>query len=118
MTRKTWRCFHCDDVFRSVVDARNHFGTTEASEPACKVQAAGEFGILGALRNLEDQLSRYRADDSDIIRAMCGMQSDHVQALLREEEKGYARGLADAREYPETIGLQRAAAPNLDKQEK
>lgn len=106
---KTWRCFHCDDVFRTQVDARNHFGSTEVSEPACLIKAPGEFALLQALRNAEDELARYRREDSDVLRAMWSMQSDHATALRREEEKGYERGLRDAKAHPETIGLQRAA---------
>lgn len=36
--RKTWRCFHCDEVFRSRKAAYAHFGPDEACEklpPAC-----------------------------------------------------------------------------------
>jgi hypothetical protein len=50
-----------------------------------------------AFRRAEAELERYRCDDSDADRAMAAMRSDHSQALIREEEKGYARGVADAR---------------------
>lgn len=96
-TMKCWRCFHCDDVFHTEMEARNHFGGTQESEPACRIKAAGEFALLRALRNAEDELDRYRAEDSDVLRAMSSMQSDHAIALRREEEKGYERGLRDGR---------------------
>lgn len=96
-SEKNWRCFHCDDVFHTEMEARNHFGSTESSEPACRIKLAGEFSLLRALRNAEDELARYRLEDSDVLRAMHSMQSDHAQALRREEEKGYERGLRDAR---------------------
>jgi len=105
---KEWRCFHCDEVFTTEVDARNHFGSDQSSEPACQIKVAGEFALLQALRNAEDQLARYRNDDSDVLRAMWSAQADHATALRREEEKGYERGLRDAKEHPETLGLQRA----------
>lgn len=95
---KIWRCFHCGEVCKSEVDARNHFGAIEGSEPACSIKAAGEFALLKALRNAEDRLQRYAAEDSDTLRAMSAMQSDHQQALIREEERGYAKGLDDMRE--------------------
>lgn len=95
---KSWRCFFCDDVFTTQVDAENHFGRYEHAEPACVIKAPGEFALLRALRNAEGQLERYRSEDSDIMRAMASMQSDHIQALRREEEKGYARGLRDAQQ--------------------
>lgn len=97
--QQSWRCFHCGEVCRSEVDARNHFGSTESSEPACLIKAAGEFALLNALRNAEDQLARYRAEDSDTLRAMYSMKSDHKVALLREEESGYAKGVADMRKH-------------------
>jgi hypothetical protein len=95
---KSWRCFHCDEVITSEVDARNHFGRDQGCETACRIKAAGEFALLQALRNAEDQLARYHNEDSDVLRAMWSMQSDHSIALRREEEKGYARGLKDGRE--------------------
>jgi hypothetical protein len=100
-----WRCFHCDEVFTAEVDARNHFGTREDSDPACRIKAAGEFALLAALRNAEDALNRYRSEDSDIIRAMQSMVSDNARALICEEEKGFTRGLEDAKKHPETLGL-------------
>lgn len=39
----------------------------------------------------------HRQEDGNIIRAMYSMSADHAQALRREEERGYAKGLADAR---------------------
>lgn len=97
-----WRCFHCGDVLTSEVDGENHFGRREGAEPACKIKAAGEFALLQALRNAEDELERYRAEDSDVLRAMHSMAADHQVALRREEERGYERGLRDARLSPET----------------
>jgi hypothetical protein len=95
---KHWRCYYCGEVCRSEVDARNHFGSPPGSEPACQIKAAGEFALLQALRNAEDQLARYRAEDSDVLRAMASMQCDHETALRREEERGYAKGVDDMRE--------------------
>jgi hypothetical protein len=109
---KTWRCFHCDEVLRTPVDARNHFGNTHGSEAACLIKAPGEFAMLQALRNAEDELARYRSEDSDVLRAMWSAQSDHAAALRREEEKGYARGLEDAKAHPETLGLRSAGETN------
>jgi hypothetical protein len=97
MAHKKWRCFHCDEVFTTEVDARNHFGRDEGCETACLIKGAGEFALLQALRNAEDEITRFRNEDSDVIRSMWAMQADHSTALRREEEKGYARGLKDAR---------------------
>lgn len=104
-----WRCFHCDEVISSRVDAENHFGRHEGAEPACKIKAAGEFALLQALRNAEDELSRYRSEDSDIIRVLWSTRADHATALRREEEKGYARGLRDAQHVETTCSECRGA---------
>lgn len=94
---RTWRCFHCGEACKGEADARNHFGSLEGSEPACQIKAAGEFALLRALRNAEERLQRYHAEDSDIMRAMASMQSDHSVALRREEEAGYGKAVAHMR---------------------
>ena len=104
-----WRCFFCSDVFVTERDARLHFGGTRGADAACQIKIAGEFALLDALRNAEDELQRYRNEDSDILRLLWSTRADHAEALRREEEKGYARGLEDAKEHPETLGLTRAA---------
>jgi hypothetical protein len=105
MSRKVWRCFHCDEVFRSRVDAENHFGKRQGDEPACLIKAAGEFALLRALRSAQEDLCQYYAEDSNILRAMHSQAADYEQRIIRAEEQGYARGLRDARTYPETLGL-------------
>jgi hypothetical protein len=40
------------------------------------------------------------------------MGADHAVALKREEERGYARGLADVRKHPEELGLKPIADAN------
>jgi hypothetical protein len=89
---KEWRCFHCDEVFRDEAAAREHFGSYGPrilSEPACQIDAA-EY------RAMEKRMTDYNAEDADIHRQMARMEHEHKTALRREEEKGYARGLADA----------------------
>jgi len=93
---KEWRCFHCDEVFTTYATARHHFGREEGAHPACLIKAPGEWALVAALRNAEDQLARYRAEDSDVLRAMHSMTADHQTALRQEEEKGFARGMRDA----------------------
>lgn len=93
--RKSYRCFFCDDVFTNRISAEVHFGRRLESVAACQI--GGEHALLKLLRDQEDQLARYRAEDSDALRAMHAQSADHQVALRREEEKGYARGLQDAR---------------------
>lgn len=102
MSRKTWRCFFCDEVFTRRKDASEHFGcfdSCEADIPACKI-AAHEGHLVHYIRTLEGELRRYRDEDSDVMRSIMTLESEHAAALRNEEEKGYARGLADGRVLP------------------
>lgn len=90
-----WTCFHCGETFTTVGAARDHFGADPLATPGCQIKAGEERGLLMALRKAEAELARYRADDSDMDRKLYAMQAEHRAALQREEEKGYARGLAD-----------------------
>lgn len=94
-----WRCFHCGDTFTLAQRrwAAEHFGRNENAQPVCLIRTAGEDALLAALREAESQLEGYRAEDSLILRSMVSMQADHRQALVHEEERGYAKGVADAR---------------------
>jgi hypothetical protein len=91
---KTWRCFHCDEVFTTAREAASHFGGEEGALTACQIKAF-EFHLVHRIRDLEDQLARYRAEDSDVMRSIMTLEADHRQALIRAEEQGYARGLRD-----------------------
>lgn len=95
---KHWRCYYCGEVCKTEHEARNHFGSSLGAETACQIKVAGEWALLEALRNAEDQLGRYRSEDSEVLRAMASMQSDHQKAMRGEEEAGYGRGVADMRE--------------------
>ncbi len=91
---KEWRCFHCDEVFTNPVHALEHFGGDESVTPACKIRGS-EGHLITYIRRLETELRSYR-DDSDLItRAWLAKESEQHQALIREEEKGYARGVRD-----------------------
>ena len=92
-----WRCFHCGDTFTKaqVKHARDHFGTDESQTPVCLIREPGEYHVLRALRNAQDELATYRAEDTELHRALSAMACDHGAALRREEERGYAKGLRD-----------------------
>lgn len=91
-----WRCFHCDDVFTSRSEASAHFGYEIDATPACKI-APDLRGLIKFMRWQEGELQRYRREDSDASRQFYALGADHARALQTEEEKGYARGLADGR---------------------
>ena len=92
-----WRCFHCGETFTKaqVKHARDHFGRDEGETPVCLIREPGEYAVLRALRDAQDELAQSRAEDTWVHRALHSMSADHQQALIREEERGYAKGLAD-----------------------
>lgn len=91
-----WTCFHCGETFHASGLAEAHFGHHVDGEPACRLNRK-ERGLAFQLREAEQQLERYRMEDSNTDRAMHAMRADHAVALIREEEKGYAKALADIR---------------------
>ncbi len=91
-----WRCFHCDESFTDATAAETHFGKSESSRPACQLDAA-EY------RAMEERMRRYNDEDSDLHREIHRIESRYQQALQREEEAGYARGLKDGGAVPAPV---------------
>lgn len=113
MPRKQWRCFFCDDVFSTRHEAAEHFGAFNACEadvPACKI-AGHEKHLVHYIRKLEQELSRYQSEDSDVMRSIMTLEADHRQALIRAEEDGYNKGVRDMRAEAEKAIR---SAPSLD----
>ena len=95
MAHIQWRCFHCASVFRSAREAAIHFGADEAATCACVLPH--EQHLVEHIRDLERQLDSYRAESDKVMCSIMTLEADHRQALMREEEKGYERGLRDGR---------------------
>lgn len=85
-----WRCFHCNETFWRRASAAAHFGSSLYDTPVCQIPAE-------QIRHMESQLTLYREEDTALHRQIYSMQAKHNIDLRREEEKGYARGLADGR---------------------
>jgi hypothetical protein len=90
-----WRCFHCGEICATPEHAQEHFGGTLMALTACQLKSSDRH-LITALREAEEQLVRYRAEDSDVLRAMMALEADHRQALIRAEEQGYECGMRDA----------------------
>jgi hypothetical protein len=106
-----WKCFHCSEVFDTPESAREHFGASECSKAACKL-SPDIAGLVSIIRDQERELQKYRLEDSASYREFYALGVKHSQELRAEEERGYARGLEDAKKYPEILGLvRRAGAP-------
>lgn len=89
-----WTCFFCNEHFTSRAAASQHFGAMEDQEPVCKIKSH-EGHLVHYIRKLENDLRRYREDDSDVMRSIMVLESDHAMALQRAEELGYSRGVRD-----------------------
>lgn len=97
MARKQWRCFHCDAVFTRRKDAAEHFGADQTETPACCLRDH-EHHLVHYIRRLEQDLARYREDDSDVMRAIYVLEAELPGKLRSAEEQGYERGLRDGRQ--------------------
>lgn len=104
MTRKQWRCFHCDEVFIRLACAAVHFGNDGTRTPACQLKSH-ERHLVEYIRDLEAQLDGYRADDSHVMRSIYTLEADHRRALNRAEEEGYNKGVLDMRSAHSSAGL-------------
>jgi len=100
-----WRCFHCDETFTDAESAKEHFGRTQVCEPACTIDAA-------KYRAMEETVRLHVEEDTDLHRTIYAMQARHQTELQREEEKGYARGLADGK--AEQLAAAQDERVNLD----
>lgn len=85
---QTWTCFHCGEVCADADAARLHFGASEHAQPGCQID-------LTEYRRMEEVNRRHCEEDTELHRALHRMECEHQQALRREEEAGYAKGLRD-----------------------
>lgn len=101
-----WVCFHCGESFPGNLagsrDAHLHFGGSVDAIPGCRLRMrAGEKSLLRRVRWLEREVEKLRSsianEDTQKDREFYAMIAKHREELIREEEKGYAKGVADAR---------------------
>jgi len=94
---KTWRCFHCDEVFDDMCSARHHFGFDPSFEPACRIKGA-EGSLLAALRKAEgglaDAWATIHDESAEAVQAMRAQAGRHHNQLQAAEELGFERGTA------------------------
>lgn len=92
--RRTWRCFHCDEVFQTERGAEEHFGGTRAALAGCQIKGH-EHSLLTVIRDQEAELVRHREEDTELTRAMQSLKCEHERALRRAEELGFGRGVKE-----------------------
>lgn len=90
MPKKSWRCFHCEEVFYCPSAAAEHFGMTQEVTPACQVD-------VKRVREVENILAEYREEDTSLHREISNIRSQQADAVRLAEEEGYAKGLRDGR---------------------
>lgn len=78
---RSWRCFHCQELLTSEKSAREHFGATQGSVPACQVD-------IEHLRDLERQVESYRNEESELAAHFQQRDADRAVLIRRAEEEG------------------------------
>ncbi len=106
MKKKTWRCFHCDEVFLSAARAREHFGDSQEASPACQLKGT-DNDLIAIIRAQERALASYRREDNAILRAWRSKEDECQMAVVHAEETGYSRAVQDIRKilHPLAIAL-------------
>lgn len=94
---RSWRCFHCDEVFTNKEAAREHFGSTELDEPGCKMLAKGEVELLRDYRDMAARWQRCVSEDCDASRIYHSMSAKIATTEREAEQRGYDKGLNDTR---------------------
>lgn len=101
-----WTCFHCGETFHTPGAARQHFGFTPQSDPACRIKLGAERSLLRAYRALEQENERLQlqlhAESAEGMQAFRGLQSRVQQITRHAEELGYERGFADGQKEKAT----------------
>jgi hypothetical protein len=77
-------------VFYCPSAAATHFGATPFSSPICQVDVV-------KFRQMEEELQRYRSEDTELHRKIETLQSENAAAVRTAEESGYEKGLRDGR---------------------
>lgn len=114
-----WRCFHCDEVFADQKAAQEHFGIDEMTSCAGCIEKVngGEIGLLRRVRDLEQQLIPYLSESDAVSNYVAGKMTAHAQALIREEERGYDKGVQEAKaEYAAACAKAATALEPADQQ--
>lgn len=85
-----WRCFHCDEVFITKDAAQEHFGLDMLCAPGCCIN-------LAEYRRMEEVHQQHLSETDEASKTFHAMRSDHHRALIKAEQDGYDKGLADGR---------------------
>lgn len=91
-----WRCFHCDDVFTRVEDAREHFGGDQGALAACQIKGS-DRDLVSIIRSQEKELESYRREDSRVLRAWRSKVSELEARIRLAEERGFDSGVQEAK---------------------
>jgi hypothetical protein len=94
---KSWRCFHCDEVFTDIDLARGHFSPPYPfNQPTCQTPDLINT-IMKVITEQKDQLARYIAEDSDCVRQAYSVGLQAARDIQAANDKGFADGVMEAR---------------------
>lgn len=94
----SWRCFFCDEVFKTREAAAIHFGVFDSCEPdevACKMLAKPQQTIIKYIRDCENEIRRLQDAQNEETHPLLTAVFDAQAREKAAEEKGYAKGVAD-----------------------
>lgn len=96
-TEREWRCFHCDEVFKTKKAAALHFGCEVTDQAACKQLNDDQNALLHVIRDQSLQLFRMREEITPLDQLRHIIDHHIYQEVRNAEELGYRRGLEDGR---------------------
>jgi hypothetical protein len=94
---KSWRCFHCDEVFTDRVAAAEHFGCEIQDAPFCKQLADDDKALLKVIADQATQIFQWHNESTPADKLYYEFRSQVSQQAIKSEELGYRRGLNDGR---------------------
>jgi hypothetical protein len=96
---RKWRCFHCDEVFVTEDEARDHFGFDCSCDPACRIKSGEERGLVKALRAAEESVARLvgelHAENGEALKQLRRVQAQVGEHARDAEQSGYDKALRD-----------------------
>lgn len=95
---KSWRCFHCDEVFTSQKLASDHFGMDCLTTLGCvKKLNGGEAALLDEIAQLRNTLASFYAEDGNIEKWARDKVATAELKVPAAEQRGYDKGVSDMR---------------------
>jgi hypothetical protein len=93
-----WTCFHCTETFKTIGEARDHFGYDSDEKPACLIKAGQERGLVMALRQAQKERDSAMQMLCNVAKQAKGITpfdlDSFIEMLHEAEAAGFDRGRA------------------------